>query len=538
MSGFGMEKERKKFWERHTDCSGLILQSLSEGVCVIDADFRIAFTNNSCAHMLGFEADQIIGKTYEKIFFRRTDFDAESEVCPIRFTLLEGANSHIKTETFYRKNNTDFLVEYVCAPIFEKGKILGAVLTFEDITERREIETAISKARDAAYEAARTKAAFLANMSHEIRTPLSGIIGTTNLLAESNLSAEQASLVKMLQKSAGWLMETVNDILDYSKIEAGKLALDEVDFNLSQTITEIIELYKVSAVGKNLCQVFEIDKNLPEVLRGDVMRLRQVLGNLLANAIKFTKEGSVVLRIFLVRQTENNCVVRFEVADTGIGISDVQKAKLFQPFVQADASTTREFGGTGLGLTICRELVELMHGEIGVESIIERGSTFWFEIPLVESSRILTKINENANISLKNGQGEFPESYSMLKVLVAEDNEVNRLVANKMLEQFEIDADFALSGAEAVKMCGENIYDLILMDCQMPGTDGFSATEIIRRDLPDNPVIIALTANTSSEEKDKCIRAGMNDFLSKPLMKGNLEAVLKKYFSPPVQMQN
>lgn len=518
----------------------LILQSLSEGVCVIDASRKLAFANHSAAKLLDFQNDDLIGKNYDIVFFRHDKSLSEDElaICPIQFALTEGAASHINTETFFRSDGSTFLVEYVCSPIFEENEIAGAVVTFQDITERRDIEAALSEVRELALESARTKAAFLANMSHEIRTPLSGVVGTANLLLDTDLTAEQRKYLQMLRKSVDSLMETVNDILDFSKIEAGKLALETIEFNLRELLEETANLFKISANRKNLSLNFTVENGVSEIFRGDANRLRQVLNNLLSNAVKFTETGEIRLKISNSEETKSHTVLLFEVFDTGIGIDEEQKGRLFQPFTQADISTTRRFGGTGLGLAICREIVEMMQGEIGLESEIGKGSRFWFTVLLVQSPKskvqsLKTQIDtETFGRNDKKGLRTRNLELGTLKILIVEDDEVNREITSKLLEQIGYNSEFAENGAEAVKKTGEKDFDLILMDCQMPEMDGFAAAQMIRRrEKSPHSKIIALTAFSAEAEREKCLRSGMNDYLCKPVTKKDLVEILQKHFS-------
>jgi PAS domain S-box-containing protein len=526
-----------KSWMDNVKRNDLILQSLSEGVCIINVARKIVFANNSAAKLLDCEFSALLEKNYDIVFFGQDKTLSEEDlaVCPIQFSLIEGATSHIKTESFRRSDGGSFWVEYICAPVIEDGEIIGAVITFQDITERRDIEAAINEARELAIESVRTKAAFLANMSHEIRTPLSGIVGTANLLANTELNEEQRTFVEMLKKSVDLLMETVNDILDFSKIEAGKLRLEMVEFNLAEIVRETVNLFKSSANKKGLTLKYEIENDVAENFRGDANRLRQVLNNLIGNAVKFTEKGEVNLKVFKVDDSETPVNIRFEVSDTGIGIGEVQKQKLFQPFTQADVSTTRRFGGTGLGLAICREIIELMQGAIGVESESGKGSLFWFVVPLVSGFKYQASSNDSKN------EPEIQQLKSeTLRILVVEDNEISREIILKLLEQIGFRATTAKNGAEALDSFAENRFDLILMDCQMPELDGYEVTEMIRRrqTIQNSPKIIALTANAEEFEREKCLQAGMDDFLCKPLTNETLAAVIKKYFPSQKALSN
>lgn len=503
----------------------LILSSVTEGICVVNTAKKIIYLNSSAAKMFGSENSDLIGQDYDRVFFH-CDGEIENLTCPISFALTEGETSHVNAETFFRCDGTSFLVEYVCVPLIENERIIGAVTTFQDITERREIQAAIAHSRESALETANTKAAFLANMSHEIRTPLNGIIGTTNLLLDSDLTQEQHHYAAMLKTSADSLLEIVNDILDFSKIEAGKRELEAIDFDLHQVIENTVNFFTILARKKDLHISFEIEENVPAKLHGDSNQLRQVLNNLISNAVKFTETGEITVRISNQKEIFEQVLLRFTVSDTGIGIDEAAQEKLFQPFVQADVSTTRKFGGTGLGLAICKQIVELMQGEIGVKSEPNKGSHFWFTATFqVQSPKPKVQIPDTGF--------QIPDSgFQSLKILIAEDNPVNRELTQKMLEQIGFSTEIADNGLEAVKAAAETNYDLILMDCQMPEMDGFEATAAIRQQTSKEhcPKIIALTANAATGERERCLDAGMDDYLCKPITKEDLRETIEKHF--------
>lgn len=514
----------------------LILQSIAEGVCVINTEGEITFSNASAEKMLGSQSKNLAGKHYEEILFNRTR--NENEICPIRFALVERESSHVNTETFFKADKTEFSVEYICAPLLENDELIGAVITFEDVTERRDVEVAIARARDSALENARLKAAFLANMSHEIRTPLNGIVGTATLLLESNLDSEQKTYVDMLKSSADILLKTVNTILDFSKIEAGKLNVEFIEFNLREIILETSQIYSVLAKQKKLNFSYKIDGKIPYKICGDAKQLQQILNNLLSNAVKFTEKGEIHLKVELIEKNSQKTTLHFSVSDTGIGIDKLAQTHLFQPFMQADVSTTRRFGGTGLGLAICREIVEMMNGKIGVESEIGKGSCFWFDAEFlnIKDKTEFPKIQENI---LKNTV-EIPFDKKNLKILLAEDNEINRQVTLAMFRSIGLEVETVQNGAEAIEKCREISFDLVLMDCQMPLMDGFEATrEILSKNFHGKvPKIIALTASINKEEKEKAISVGMIDFLSKPIDKTDLKKIIYELFLERKALQN
>jgi len=373
----------------------------------------------------------------------------------------------------------------------------------------------LEEAKAAAEAATRAKSDFLASMSHELRTPLNGVIGMTELLTATKLDAQQQEFVDACQSSGRSLLALINDILDFSKIEAGKLQLEEHEFDLVKLVEEMTTAMAFTAGRKGIGLFNRTSFTGGRTVRGDSGRLRQVLVNLVGNAIKFTEEGEVVVRVKPVEDGEKEKLIRFEVSDTGIGIAPDVVQTLFESFSQADTSTTRKYGGTGLGLAISRRLAELMGGRMGVESEVGRGSTFWFEVPLVPC--------RGGNLVDLEAE-ERPQPVSGLagkRVLLAEDNRINRLFAGHVLKEAGMECDCVVNGKEALAAVRSHAYDLILMDCQMPEMDGFEATRAIRHmerdgELAGNVTIIALTANAIRGDRDQCLEAGMDDYLSKP----------------------
>lgn len=509
--------------------SEIILGSLSEGVCQLDKDGRILYANKSACRLFDKTNASILGKPYEEIFYpMEKNFDRE--FCPINFVLTEGQISHVKTDTFSEEDSKKgFLVEFMCVPIKSEGEFNGAVLSFQDITERREAEIAVSEARDAALDAARTKAEFLANMSHEIRTPLSGIIGTAELLLESDLDEQQRKYAETLSKSGNLLTHIVNDILDFSKNEAGKLERERIEIDLRQLATEMSDLFTPLAEKKNISIKLKIDESIKKPHLGDLKSVRQVLSNFLSNAIKFTDDGDVVLEVKLLSKDGESDRIKVSVADSGIGIDEKSQKRLFQPFTQADSSTTRKFGGTGLGLAICKQLVEALDGEIGFESEFEKGSKFWFECSFKRSKEGFIERRKVKRLEPTEKQVKNPEG---LRVLIVEDNPTNLSVALEMFQILGIDARGANDGTEAVNEVSKDKFDLVLMDLHLPDIDGFEAAKsILEKNTPaNNPKIVAFTASVEANEREKCYSAGMVDILTKPYTKQDILNVLNKHF--------
>jgi signal transduction histidine kinase len=412
------------------------------------------------------------------------------------------------------------IFELLATPIHNiTGEVIGAAFYARNITFRKKAEQELITARKKAEAGTQAKAQFLSNMSHELRTPLNGIIGITNiLLAEQRLAAEQQHL-EMLKYSSDHMLDVINNILDYNKIEAGKVELEKVTFNLTKEINKLGSFFIHEARQKNLSFEIILPEEFNREVIGDIVRLRQVLNNLLSNAIKFTEKGFVKLEIEIVKRlTDQECLLQFSVTDSGIGIERSKMKKIFDSFTQADVRTTRRYGGTGLGLTISGKLIELMGGELKVESIHGKSSRFWFEL-IFECSKEGKQQPANKKTMLTDLTG--------CNILIAEDNAINMIVARKMLEKWNAKVTEAENGAIAVKYAEEQSFDIILMDIEMPVMDGLSAVAKIRSFNSQIP-IIALSANAAEDKQGDLRIKGLNEYIQKPFLPEELHSKISR----------
>ncbi|MBF0110207.1 MAG: response regulator [Magnetococcales bacterium] len=651
--------EQRRFLQSITDAMG-------EGVYCLDEGGHCTFMNPEAQRLLGWTLDEIRHRPFHDVthYLDSQGNPLPRERCPIMQSVTSGTTYRSENDWFIRRDQTRFPVAIVSVPLMEKTRVTGSVSVFQDISRRMEVINLLQTAKEEAEHASLLKSNFLANMSHEIRTPMNGIIGLSHLLMQTELTPVQRDLLAKIDHSSRSLLGIINDILDFSKIEAGKLTIEHIPFDLTQLLQEITPVIQAKIREKGLELIFDLSSGLPAVLIGDPLRLRQILLNLVANAVKFTEKGTILIAMKEEIKDHETLLVGFKVQDTGIGIPPEKAAQLFQPFVQADSSSTRRYGGTGLGLAICRQLVELMGGSISVESIPGLGSTFHFRLPLkigqqappvqcvpeeMNNTRILVVDDSEAvrsilgdmlrqfglvvaladsgpsALSHLSTEGSIPaidvllldwhmpdmdgvellqrmerlglrrpctimmtahglepmrtalgshrvaailekpitpsllfetllrvlelpqrdrsirpapvpetsprrSSFGNKRVLLVEDHAINQEVALGLLELMGITATVAGSGEEAVGHLRRHRYDIVLMDIQMPGMDGYQTTEMIRRDLAlERLPIIAMTAHAMAGDRERCLAAGMNDHVAKPIDPGILQQVLTRW---------
>ncbi|MDD5295839.1 MAG: PAS domain S-box protein [Rhodocyclaceae bacterium] len=514
-SGAHLEEEvvRRTVALREAEANArLILESSASGLFGMDREGRVSFINPAACAMLGYKAEELVGKPVHRVIHhsRADGAPYAEESCPTLASLREGRLEQVDDEVYWHADGHPIPVIYTSHPILQDGRIVGAVVSFLDNTERKLAEAVREQARLAAEHLAQAKSEFLSNMSHEIRTPLNAILGLAQVGARETAGQKVEGTFLHILDSGQLLLGVINDVLDYSKIEAGKLTLEKAPVVLPALIERAGRMVSERAAAKGLVFQVERDPALPGACMGDELRLSQVLINLLINAVKFTERGRVTLG---AGQREGKIV--FSVTDTGIGMTREQITRLFQPFEQADGSTTRRFGGTGLGLSITKRLVDLMGGEIRVESEPGRGSRFEVWLPLAET---LVPVIADAAAP---ATGQSPEDRRLagIAILAAEDNEVNRLVLEELLNFEGANLSCVENGrllVERIERDGPSAWDIVLTDVQMPEMDGYEAARRIVAVAPGLP-IIGLTAYALPEEKARCLAAGMKDHITKPV---------------------
>jgi PAS domain S-box-containing protein len=534
--------ERKRVQENLRDSEErlkLITESVHEAIFVVDEEGRVTFWNAAAETIFGYARQEVMGQhLYPLIVPARYDNDFVNAFALRNHRNGDQEGARRMEIPSRRRDGAELVAELSIAPIRIKGKphVVGIL---RDITERKAADEALARyteelldakskaedqtqlleiqaielreAREAALEVSRLKSEFVANMSHEIRTPMNGVIGMTALLMETPLSTEQKECVQIIHKSGESLLRVINDILDFSKIESGKVDFEKRGFDLQTLVEEAMGLHTLRAQQKGLELAYLVNREVPRDVRGDPGRISQALANLVGNAIKFTDRGEVVVRVSLDRDDGSAALVRFTVADTGIGISEEESVKLFQPFTQADGSVTRKYGGTGLGLTITKRLVELMGGTIGFESEKEKGSTFWFTIPFEKEAR---------------ARGKEATDISGFRGLVVDDNETNRDILSQMLLTWGIRAHTVENGHEALRLLKQchatDPFDFVILDMQMEGMDGLSLAGYIKSDPSLSNTRLMMLSSLGSVKPATYIASGIEALLTKPVKQSTL----------------
>lgn len=515
---FRLAESKKRLREALSELES-ILKNASLGICtaVLTANGRrvIGRTNRAMERMLGYRPGELNGQDSSIIYASDADYRAVSNVY---FGVVRAGNTYFGEHLLRHRDGSSLLVAMSGSAIDAEDMSRGAIWLLADVTERKRLETELRAAKEQAESATHAKSEFLANMSHEIRTPMNAVIGLSQLLLDTQLDPGQREYLRKILGASKALLGILNDILDYSKIEAGRLELEEADFQFDAILDSVANLFGARADEKGIELFFEVKPEIPLILRGDPLRLGIVLNNLVGNAVKFTERGEVHVKLELIERTAASVKLRISVRDTGIGLTPIQIDRLFQPFTQADGSITRKFGGTGLGLTISKRIVELMGGEIGVDSVAGQGATFHFSVAFAIGEAV----------------GHPPTTLGLpsMRVLVVDDQETSRLILRQVLESWRFDVDEAASGQAALLAIADAVasdrpYELILLDWQMPGMDGLEVAAQIQEDVLDGaiaapPIVIMATAFGREKLLELAQGVHLDAVLTKPVIASHL----------------
>jgi PAS domain S-box-containing protein len=530
--------------------------AMAQGLYALNKKGLCTFWNREAEHILGWTEQELLNKNIHEIihFQDENGLRIKKENCLPHNKIENNKAFSSDTEFFTHKDGRILPISIIAVPLLEKNKKIGTVAVFSDISKRKADEKIINQAIINAQQANQAKSDFLANMSHEIRTPMNGIIGMTELTLETELTDEQREYIEIVKDSSYALLDIVNDILDFSKIESGRLVLEHIEFDINQLLNRTLAMLTPKATQKNVSLAIDncMNKNANLQLIGDPGRLRQVIINLVGNAIKFTLHGSIQIKVSIQEKTTDKCCLLFSISDTGIGIPEDKRDSIFDAFSQADTSVTRRFGGTGLGLSISKQFIELMNGKIWLESAVNQGTTFfftcWFDYTThtIDSNRLaVTEKNNVSNQTASPLNSTMTSSASKkqlkLNILLAEDNLINQKLAKKLLEKQGHQVEIANNGVEAVALFESKAFDLILMDFQMPEMNGLEAASKIREveeHTGGRIPIIAMTANAMKEDKERALNAGMDAYIPKPINVPNLLSEISRFFPETAHEKN
>jgi len=537
------EKEKRAVELRIANYARSLIEASLDPLFTINLIGKITDMNNASVNIIGLSREKIIGTDF---------FDYFTEPKKARKVYKEVFAQGFVTDYMLTIRDTNLTDVLFNGSVYkdDEGNVLGAVVVARDITEQKRIETELiesktfaelatlfaeeakikaEKATRVAEVAVKAKQQFLSNMSHEIRTPMNAIIGFTKVMLKTDLTAKQNEYLEAIKMSGDALIVLINDILDLAKVDAGKMTFEQTPFKMLLSISAMLHLFQTKIQEKNLTLVKEYDNNIPKVLVGDPVRLHQIILNLVSNAVKFTSKGKITVSVHLLSENKKSATIEFAVSDTGIGISDDKKEKIFENFQQASSGTSRLFGGTGLGLAIVKHLVEAQGGTITVKSKIDEGSTFSFTLDFLKTTALaeLEPGTEELDIKVKN-----------IKILVVEDIALNQLLMKTLLDDFGFECEIAENGKIAIEKIKNNSFDIILMDLQMPEMNGFEATEYIRNKMKLKIPIIALTADVTTVDLAKCKAVGMNDYIAKPVDERLLYRKIVALTKKPLHIKN
>lgn len=498
-----------------------IIDNFRLGLLEVEPSGKIIHANEAFCEMSGFQIEELIGKDGGEVLL---DEEERKKMIIRNASRIEGEEDVYELRILNKQREVKYWLVSAAPLIGDDGNIHGSIGIHWDITHLKEMEFELKNAKHKAEESSKAKAIFLANMSHEIRTPLNGIVGMAEQLSQSKLDADQRYFIDIMRSASTTLLSIINDVLDISKIESGKFSIETIPFNLNDSIQKTLSIFEEKARLQGISLDIDLMDDRGVVHLGDPHRLSQVLFNIVGNAIKFTQSGFVRITSHLVRKENDICSVSFKIEDTGVGMDMEYLSRVFEAFSQEDASITRKFGGSGLGLSISRSIIQIMGGTIQIESEKGKGTRVDIVVPMrISNERTKQEIVEMT---------ELQKSLKGLRVLAVEDNELNRMVLQVILKKCEVIVSIAHNGQEAIDLLRDGVFDIVLMDVQMPILDGLEATKFIREELKLSTPIIGLSANAMREEVEVCKQAGMNDYLVKPYSERALVEVMRKWGTP------